>query len=88
MSKDIITQVEEWERNPLRTTTFGTGQLVLDSLKRENKNVHLLVGGSSTNDGGIGCASAFGYRFLDKNRQILSPVGGNLSAIDSIDYDN
>lgn len=45
----------------MKTSTFGTGQLILDSLMRGNKVINLLIGGSATNDGGIGCASALGY---------------------------
>lgn len=51
------------ERNPMKTSTYGTGQLILESLKRGHKTVNLLIGGSATNDGGIGVADALGYSF-------------------------
>jgi len=45
----------------MKTTTFGTGELILNSLRRGHKTVHLLIGGSATNDAGIGMAAALGY---------------------------
>ena len=51
------------ERNPMKTSTYGTGQLILESLKRGHKTVNLLIGGSATNEGGIGVADALGYTF-------------------------
>jgi len=59
------------ERNPLLTSTYGTGQLILNSLERGNSKINLLIGGSATNDGGIGTASALGYKFLDKDNNTL-----------------
>lgn len=53
------------ERNPLLTSTYGTGQLILDSLTKGHSAVNLLIGGSATNDGGIGAACALGYKFWD-----------------------
>ena len=55
------------ERNPLLTTTLGTGDLILDSLMKGSKKINLLLGGSATNEGGIGCAQALGFCFYDKN---------------------
>ncbi len=72
------------ERNPMKTSSFGTGQLILDSLKRGHSKINLLIGGSATNDGGIGAASALGYRFFDEAGTELRPVGGNLREIKSI----
>jgi|GWRWMinimDraft_12_1066020.scaffolds.fasta_scaffold00252_5 glycerate kinase len=69
------------ERNPLKTTSLGTGEQILDAIKNGAKKVVLFVGGSSTNDGGIGMASALGYRFFDKNGNTLTPIGENLIAI-------
>lgn len=63
------------ERNPMKTTSFGTGQLILNSLRRGHTTVHLLIGGSATNDAGIGMAAALGYQFSNRNNQILSPIG-------------
>lgn len=72
------------ERNPLQTTSFGTGELIMDSLKRGHKRINLLIGGSATNDGGIGVANALGYQLVDKNGIRLKPVGKNLINIRNI----
>ena len=73
------------ERNALITSTFGTGELILDALQKNAKEIILTVGGSATNDGGIGMAAALGYVFLDENRNELKPIGENLLKIWSID---
>ena len=49
----------------MKTSTIGTGQLILDALQKGCKRINLLIGGSATTDGGIGCASSLGYVFLD-----------------------
>jgi glycerate 2-kinase len=72
------------ERNALITSTFGTGQLIVDALKKGAKEIILTVGGSATNDGGIGMANALGYVFEDKNGEELKPIGGNLGKIYSV----
>ncbi|MFD2725068.1 glycerate kinase [Hyunsoonleella rubra] len=66
-------------------TTLGTGELVLDALKRGAETIILGIGGSATNDCGIGMATALGYRFLDANEDEVKPIGANLSRIKSID---
>ena len=53
------------ERNPLKTSTFGTGVLIADALKRGATHIILTIGGSATNDAGIGMAAALGWTFLD-----------------------
>ena len=58
-----LLQIEE--RNCLHTTTYGTGQFIADAIKRGYKKVVLFIGGSATNDAGIGMAAALGYSFLD-----------------------
>jgi glycerate 2-kinase len=72
------------ERNPDVTSTFGTGILIKDALKRGFKNIVLFVGGSATNDGGMGMAEALGYVFLDKNNLKLESKGENLIHISKI----
>lgn len=69
------------ERNPLRTHTRGTGQLIREALLKGATRVYIGLGGSATNDGGCGIASVFGYRFLDARGRDLEPVGGNLHRI-------
>lgn len=73
--------LKQAERNPLRTSTYGTGQLVLDALNRGIKKIYLFVGSSATNDAGLGLAAALGYALLDGNGQKLSPVGAALGAL-------
>ena len=80
--------LEKNERNPLLTTTFGTGELILDALKRGAKRLIVCIGGSATNDAGMGMAAALGVRFLDKNGTELSPIGQNLATIYRIDTDS
>lgn len=72
------------ERNPLLTSTFGTGQLLADAKARGVKRALLAIGGSATNDGGIGAAAALGWQFLDASGKPVAPTGGNLSKITSI----
>ena len=69
------------ERNPLLTSTRGTGELLGDALRRGAQHLWLTVGGSATVDGGIGAAAALGWRFLDSHGSTLSPCGEALSRI-------
>jgi glycerate kinase len=73
------------ERNPFKTTTYGTGELILDALEQGCINILLGLGGSCTNDGGCGCAAALDTRFYDKNDEEFIPVGGTLKNIARID---
>lgn len=66
-------------------TTFGTGELIADAIKKGASKIILGLGGSATNDCGIGMATALGYIFLDKNGDRVKPIGANLSDITSID---
>lgn len=72
-------------RNPLITTTYGTGQLILECLDRGMKQIIIGIGGSATNDGGTGMAEALGARFLDKNGDTLPRGGGRLDQLATID---
>jgi glycerate 2-kinase len=56
-------RVSEGERNPIRTTTFGVGEMILDATKRGAKEIIVGLGGSATNDGGFGMARALGFEF-------------------------
>jgi glycerate kinase len=73
------------EHNPLKTSTYGTGQLLLNAIEKGVKKIILGIGGSATTDGGIGMAAALGYRFLDEEGNLLQPTGGNLAHISRID---
>lgn len=74
-------------RNPLKTTSYGTGELMLDAAKRGAKKIIIGIGGSATNDGGVGMAQAIGIRFLGKNGKELKEygAGGMLDRIANID---
>ncbi|MFG6497045.1 glycerate kinase [Fictibacillus sp. UD] len=72
-------------RNPLVTTTRGTGELILDALDKKVERIVLGLGGSATNDGGAGMASALGVKFLDVNGEELRPGGEALGELLSID---
>lgn len=70
------------ERNPLLTSTYGTGELLADAKARGVRRVLLALGGSATNDAGIGAAAALGWKFLGATGEALRPVGGALQRID------
>lgn len=76
------------QRNPLFTTTYGTGELIKDALSKGANNLLLSIGGSATNDGGMGVAKALGIRFLDENNCELDGIGENLIRIRKIDPPN
>jgi len=73
------------ERNPLHTTTYGAGELILDAVHRGARRIVLCIGGSATHDCGTGMAEALGYAFLDAGGQPVRPVGGNLIKMAYID---
>ena len=80
--------LKENEKSALKTTTYGTGQLFKSALDQGIKKFILAIGGSATNDGGAGFATAIGARLLDKNNNAIYPSGENLSLIDKIDLSN
>lgn len=73
------------ERNPLHTSTYGTGQLIADALHKGCRKFLIGIGGSATNDAGTGMLEALGYRFLDAEGNGLKGVGRSLEAIMTID---
>ena len=74
------------ERNPLLTSTYGTGGLILDALSRGCRRFMVGIGGSATNDGGCGMLEALGFRFHDKSgKPVTGLCGGRLSDISTID---
>ncbi|WNJ97392.1 glycerate kinase [Vibrio ruber] len=73
------------QRNPLLTTSFGTGELIRAALDEGVRHLVLGIGGSATNDGGVGMMQALGASFVDAQGQELSPGGAMLSQLDSID---
>jgi glycerate kinase len=74
------------EYDCLHTTSFGTGQLIAAAIRSGAKDIVIGIGGSATNDGGMGMAAALGYRFIDREGQALSPFGANLIHVAGIDF--
>ena len=73
------------KRNPLLTTSFGTGELILSALNQGFRELSIAIGGSATNDGGMGCARALGVRFLDDQGLELAGRGTDLGKVERID---
>ena len=69
------------DQNCSNTTTLGTGELILDAINKGAKTIILGIGGSATNDCGMGMATALGYKFEDENGKELQPIGKNLSQV-------
>jgi glycerate kinase len=72
------------ERDPLKASTFGTGELLADARARGARRAILAIGGSATNDAGIGAAAALGWKFRDTSGTELPPDGGHLAQIATI----
>lgn len=77
--------LKENEKNCTSATSYGTGELIADALSKGAKEIILGIGGSATNDAGMGMAAALGYVFLDKNNHPLLPIGSNLIHVAGID---
>lgn len=75
-------------RNPLKTTTYGTGELIQAALKQNVKKVILGIGGSATNDGGMGMLQALGAKFFNQAGNLIATgaTGGDLSSIAKVDF--
>ena len=76
------------ERDPLYTTSFGTGELITHALNKGCRRFIIGLGGSATNDGGVGMLQALGAIFLDKNGLAIKPGGKYLHDIESIELSN
>ena len=76
--------LEPAQRNPLQTTTYGTGQLIAHAIRRGAKKILLGLGGSATVDGGVGAAMALGWKFLDAHGKPVGHGGAALERIASI----
>ena len=83
-----LTLVPPALRNPMLTTTYGTGELIKDALQRGCSRFLIGIGGSATNDGGTGMLQALGFRFYDKNEMELGKGGQILEHIARIDFEN
>ena len=70
--------------NPLKASTFGTGQLIAHAIEKGCNEIFLGIGGSATVDGGTGMMEALGFQFLDENGTELEGNGENLEKINTI----
>lgn len=77
--------LSEDERNTMLTSTYGTGELILEAIRAGVSKIVIGIGGSATNDGGAGSMSALGARFLDGSGRDLPPGGAALALLDRID---
>ena len=78
----------ENERDPMLASTYGTGELIRDAVSQGCREFIIGIGGSATNDGGIGCLQALGFSMLDKNSKPVSPGAKGLSQLAEIRADN
>ena len=76
-----LPMLEKDERDPLHTTTYGTGQLIRAALEAGCRHIIIGIGGSATNDGGMGMAQALGAVFLDKNGAIIERGDGESTGL-------
>lgn len=83
-----IDLLKQEELNPLHTTTYGTGLLIKDAIEKGIKHFIVCLGGSATNDAGIGLLQALGYQFLDKNGVDIPLGTEHIHKIESIDESN
>ena len=80
-----LPMVPNEKRNPLNTTTYGTGELIKDALDQGYRKLSIAIGGSATNDGGMGAMRALGVRFPDENGAELEGFGADLEKVADID---
>ena len=79
-----LEHISKEKRNPLALTTQGVGELIVHLVQSGVRDFIIGVGGSATNDGGIGMAYGLGYRFYDSEGQELEPIGANLGLIKKV----
>lgn len=83
-----IELIKREDRNPMITTTYGTGQLIKHAIENGIKHLVIGIGGSATNDGGCGMLQALGVKLLDKDNNEIPFGGGSLNKIENIDVSN
>lgn len=83
-----ITLVKGAQRNPLHTTTYGVGEVILDAIRNGCRKFIIGIGGSATNDGGAGMLQALGYKLLDENEKPIAPGAKGLRDLSSIKSDH
>ena len=77
--------LNENEKDPMKTSTYGTGELFKSALDHGIKDFIIGIGGSATNDVGAGFASALGAKLLDSKKNVIIPTGGSVGEISHID---
>ena len=77
--------LKESEKNPLITSTFGTGQLIKEALNKGCTKIIIGLGGTATNDGGMGMIKALGGKFLNKKKESIGEGGGALNTLNQVD---
>lgn len=77
--------INEKDRNPMKTTTYGTGELIKDAIKKGCRDFIIGIGGSATNDAGLGMLQALGYKFYDSKKQELAYGGEILEKVINFD---
>ncbi|MCM1291941.1 MAG: glycerate kinase [Bacteroides sp.] len=70
--------------NPNKTSSYGLGQMIIDAVERGARNIVVGIGGTATNDGGMGMLEALGFRFLNSKEEVLEATGENLLSVHSI----
>ncbi len=80
-----LTLLRAEERNPLLTTTYGTGEMIADAVRRGARHLLIGIGGSATNDAGMGMLEALGYRFYDCKGHVVAGCGARLERVAHID---
>lgn len=83
-----ITLISDGERNPLNTTTYGVGQMILDAIEKGCRNFLIGIGGSATNDGGVGMLQALGFKFCDSEGNDIPFGAKGLEKLSSINGEN
>ncbi|GAA4428586.1 glycerate kinase [Pontibacter saemangeumensis] len=81
-----LPMVPEGKRNPMRTTTYGVGELIAAALEKGIRSFIVGLGGSATNDGGLGMLQALGAVFLDQEGNDVKPTGEGLQKIVKVDF--
>ncbi len=83
-----LTLVPKEQRNPMLATTYGVGEMILDAIRKGCRKFLVGIGGSATNDGGVGMLQALGYEFLDKDGKDILPGAQGLKDLAEIRTQN
>lgn len=83
-----ITLIDKKDLNPLNTTTYGVGEIIKDAISKGCRNFIIGIGGSATNDGGVGMLQALGFEFKDRNGNDISGGAKGLEHLHTIKVDN